>query len=82
MKHFLKDMNAARLAHLDTDRDTGQPTREREAAIIDNLEGNGLWDVFRDAHPKTRAWSRVPPGALAEKAMQHAELTWSWRRLK
>ena len=61
------DLNAAKSTKLDTNRPVGAmeaDKREKEAAIIDAMEGRGIRDVFRAAHPTTRAWTREPTGEL------------------
>ena len=61
------DLNATKSAKLDTNRPIdaqGTDKREKEAAIIDAMEGRAIRDVFRAAHPTTRAWTREPTGEL------------------
>ena len=38
--------------------------REKDAAIITAIEGLGLHDSFRVAHPALQAWTREPTGEL------------------
>ena len=63
------DLNAARSSYYDTNRqiEESDDGREKEASIIDALEGAGLRDCFRTRFPRLRAVSRHPHGKLAEE---------------
>ena len=59
------DLNAAKSSSLDTNRSGAQlGQREKDATIITAIEGLGLHDTFRVAHPALQAWTREPTGEL------------------
>ena len=55
------DLNATKCSYLDTNGNTDQASacREKEASILEALEGAGLLDTFRTRFPSTRAWTRL-----------------------
>ena len=61
------DLNAAKDAHLDTNRVNPAQRREKDACILEAIEGQGMKNIFRCRHPKIRAWTREPTGDLQTK---------------
>jgi len=59
------DFNAAKSSKLDTNRkDAHGDSVEKDSHVLTALEGIGLCDTFRIAHPDLQAWTREPTGDL------------------
>lgn len=62
---IIGDLNAAKSASKDTNRVNPEREREKDAFIIEAIEGKGIIDTFRHKHPNLQAWTREPSGELS-----------------
>ena len=74
------DLNAANSTALDTDREVTENKwiREKDAWIIDHIkQTTKLYDLFREAHPKVRAYTRIPQeGKVYLEASRRLDQIW------
>jgi len=63
------DLNAAKDSWLDTNKPVHRHSKQREQEynLLAAIEHSGVQDVFRAAHPNTRAWTREPTGDLESR---------------